>query len=116
MVVVLCFLERNILYPVLVLAILTNDAPKISEKFGRFFGAIITTVCGMKVMRCAFSHTAHQYLIVGFSALLLQIDYRYLSETFLVDYFFLSIVFAKAFEFLLKVWFFFKFLGRKKIS
>lgn len=89
--------------PVLVLAILTSDAPRISDKFGPLAAALVTTVCGVKVMRCSFSQTSHQYLVVGFAALLLQIDYQSFSETFLVDFFFLSIVYAKTYEFLLKV-------------
>jgi len=100
---VLCFLERNVLYPVLVVSVLTSDAPRIAAKYGPMAASLIVTVTGMKIMRSAFSQPSHQYLIVGFAALLLQIDYHAISETFLVDYFVLSILFVKTHEFLLKV-------------
>ena len=91
------------LYPVLVLATLTYDGPRICAKFGTAVGALITSVCGLKVMRSAFSNTSQQYLIVIFSALLFEFDYQSYSETFLIDYFFMGIIFAKTYEFILKV-------------
>lgn len=102
--VVLCFLEKNLLYPVLVLATLTYDGPRICHKFGVPLGALVTSICGLKIMRSAFSNTSQQYLIVVFSALIFEFDYYSYSETFLVDYFFTGIVFSKVYEFLLKVY------------
>ncbi|KAK6621304.1 hypothetical protein RUM43_011610 [Polyplax serrata] len=103
--VILCFFERNLLYPVLVLATLTYDGPRICNKFGVPLGTLITCLCGLKVMRSAFSNTPQQYLIVIFSALLFEFDFHSCSETFLVDYFFMGIIFSKTYEFLLKVQF-----------
>lgn len=103
MYVYLCFLERNVLYPVLFMSALTGDSPKIVEKFGPFLGTAIIVVCGLKLLRNAYSDTASQYMIVIFAVLFFQVDSKTASETFLVDYFLISILYRKVSEFLLKV-------------
>lgn len=120
----LCFFERNVLYPLMVVSVLTQDAPKVAEKYGtllgmitskfrlnkvkqicmRFFvGSLISVVCGMKMLRNSYSDQNCQYLIVTFTALVCKFDCRHLDETFLVTYFFVSIAYYKIYEFLLKV-------------
>ncbi|XP_049842209.1 pecanex-like protein 1 isoform X6 [Schistocerca gregaria] len=103
--VYLCFLERNVLYPVLVVSALTADAPQLAENAGAGWGALLAAVCGLKCLRCAFSDTGNQYLVLAFAVLLFQIDFAAASQTFIVDYFFVGIVFSKVYEFLLKVQF-----------
>lgn len=46
--VILCFLERNILYPLIFLSALTADSSAIANKYGVSLGAAIVTVCGLK--------------------------------------------------------------------
>jgi hypothetical protein len=41
--------------------------------------------------------------VLVFAVLFFQMDYSSASETFLIDYFFMGIVFSKTYEFLLKV-------------
>ncbi|XP_046982219.1 pecanex-like protein 1 [Schistocerca americana] len=103
--VYLCFLERNVLYPVLVVSALTADAPRLADNAGAGWGALLAAVCGLKCLRCAFSDTGNQYLVLAFAVLLFQIDFAAASQTFIVDYFFVGIVFSKVYEFLLKVQF-----------
>ncbi|XP_050663936.1 pecanex-like protein 1 [Leptidea sinapis] len=105
--VYLCFLERNVLYPALVIAATTQDAPAIAEKHGDAFGALIICVCALKCLRNAYSDPDSQYLIVVFAVLLFQLDFvsQKMSETFLVDYFVMAIIFNKVYEFLLKMQF-----------
>lgn len=103
MYVYLCFLERNCLYPVLFMSALTGDSGKIVEKFGPLLGTAIIVVCGLKGLRNAYSDTASQYIIVIFSVLFFRMDSQTASETFLVDYFLVSILYRKISEFLLKV-------------
>lgn len=100
--VYLCCLERNILYPLLFLACLTSESPKIAQKLGPFAGALVVTVCTLKCLRCAFSHPPSQYLILAFAVLFFQRNST-ASETFIVDYFVTAIMFSKTYEFLLKV-------------
>ncbi|XP_028165971.1 protein pecanex-like isoform X2 [Ostrinia furnacalis] len=105
--VYLCFLERNVLYPGVVIAATTQDAPAIAAKYGDAVGALIICVCALKCLRNAYSEPDSQYLILVFAFLLFQRDLssRNVSETFLVDYFITAIIFSKVYEFLLKIQF-----------
>lgn len=101
--VCLCFLERNVLYPVVFLGALTECTPRIVGKFGESVGALIIVVCGLKSLRSAYSDPSTRYLVLVFAVLFFQWDFRGLSETFLVDYFVTGIAFAKIHELLLKI-------------
>lgn len=68
----LCFLERNVLYPLVILSALSECAPKITGKFGESVGALIIVVCSLKSLRSAYSETATRYLVLGFSVLLFR--------------------------------------------
>lgn len=57
-------------------------------------------------VRNAYSDIGSQYIILIFTVLFFRIDYKLSSETFLIDYFFVSIVYRKVSEFLLKVYHF----------
>lgn len=48
MYVCLCFLERNVLYPLTFISALTSDSMLIVQKFGIPYGALIIVVCGLK--------------------------------------------------------------------
>ncbi|XP_011688823.1 PREDICTED: pecanex-like protein 1 isoform X2 [Wasmannia auropunctata] len=101
--VYLCFLERNVLYPVVFLGALTECSSKIADKFGEGVGALIVVVCGLKSLRSAYSDPSTRYLVLVFAVLFFQLDFGNLSETFLVDYFVTGIAFAKIYELLLKI-------------
>ncbi|XP_022827054.1 protein pecanex [Spodoptera litura] len=107
MFVYLSFLERNVLYPGVVLAATSQDAPALAAKYGDGLAALIVCVCALKCLRNAYSEPESQYLILVFAVLLFQRDLssRKISETFLVDYFITAIIFSKVYEFLLKVQF-----------
>ena len=53
-------------------------------------------VCSLKMFRSGFTSPSHQYLIVLFTALLFKYDLHGLSESFVIDYFFTSILLYKA--------------------
>ncbi|XP_057329503.1 pecanex-like protein 1 isoform X1 [Microplitis mediator] len=101
--VYLGFIERNILYPIVFLWALTDCSSKIVGKFGESVGALIIVVCGLKSLRSAYADPSSRYLVLAFSLLFFQYDYRDLSETFLVDYFVIAIAYAKIHELLLKI-------------
>lgn len=114
--VYLCFFERNILYPLLVLSVLTEDSPKIADKYGTFLGSCIVVVCGLKFLRNSYSDQNCQYLIVTFTALISKFDYQQLEETFLVSYFIISIAYYKIHELLLKVQFVITYIAPWQIT
>ncbi|CAH1958080.1 unnamed protein product [Acanthoscelides obtectus] len=101
----LCFFERNILYPLLFLSILTEDSPKIVENYGALGGSFIVVICGMKCLRSSYSDQNSQYLILIFTVLFFKYDYSYIHDAFLIEYFFMSIIYHKFYELLLKVQF-----------
>ncbi|XP_012285092.1 pecanex-like protein 1 isoform X2 [Orussus abietinus] len=101
--VCLCFLERNILYPVVFLGALTECSSKIVAKFGEAVGALIIVVCGLKSLRSTYSDPTASYLVLIFAVLFFKLDYHELTETFLVDYYVTGIAFAKIYELLLKI-------------
>ncbi|GJQ81500.1 putative C-terminus pecanex protein [Trypoxylus dichotomus] len=103
--VYLCFFERNILYPLLFIAELTEESPKLAQKWGLTIASVVIVVCGMKCLRSSYSNQSCQYLVLIFTALFYKYDYGVLQESFLVDYFLISVVFQKTCEFLLKIQF-----------
>ncbi|XP_044731162.1 pecanex-like protein 1 isoform X2 [Chrysoperla carnea] len=103
--VYLSFIERNILYPILFLISMTQDAFVINTKFGPYGAALILCICSLKVVRGSYSDCSYQYLILSFTILFFRFDFAATSETFLVDYFIVSILFSKFYELLLKLQF-----------
>ncbi|KAK2578679.1 hypothetical protein KPH14_012167 [Odynerus spinipes] len=114
--VCLCFIERNILYPIVFLGALTECSSKIVLKFGESIGALIIVICGLKSLRSAYSDPSTRYLVLVFAVLFFKIDFRDLSETFLVDYFVTGIAFAKIYELLLKIRFIVTYIAPWQIT
>ena len=73
----------------------SNDLTFSYELF--FFSCVtlVIVICSIKMMRSAFNATQHQYLIVLFTYCFFKYDYKTASETFVVDYFFMSIAYHK---------------------
>lgn len=110
------FFERNILYPVVCLCATTTSAPEIICKFGSITGPLIVLVCSLKMLRFAFSDTPRQYLIITFTYFFFKYDYQSASETFLIDYFFISIIFCKFCDFMLKLNFIITYIAPWQIT
>ncbi|XP_013392762.1 pecanex-like protein 1 [Lingula anatina] len=110
------FIEKNFLYPTLFLSALTSSAPVVVNKFGYLIGALVVTVCGIKMFRSAFVHTPKQYLIVVFTFFFFKYDYGQASESFLIDYFFIAIFVNKFYDFLLKVQFILTYIAPWQIT
>lgn len=91
------------MYPVVFLGALTHDAPLVSRKLGPPVAALVTAVCGLKALRQTFSDPPTQYLVLVFAALFFHADYTWASESFLVDFCVMGVVFNKTYELLLKV-------------
>ncbi|KAH1026647.1 pecanex-like protein 1 isoform X2 [Dendroctonus ponderosae] len=114
--VYLCFFEKNILYPLICVSVLTADSPEIVDKYGVVLGSFIVVVCGMKFLRNAYSNPNCQYLIVIFTTLSYKYDFRTLNLTFLTAYFFVSIAFYKLDELLLKIKFVITYIAPWQIT
>ncbi|XP_033209736.1 pecanex-like protein 1 isoform X3 [Belonocnema kinseyi] len=114
--VYLCFVEKNILYPVVFLGALTECSNKIVIKFGTSIGALVIVICGLKSLRSSYSDPSTRYLVLAFSVLFFKVDFRNLSETFLVDYFVTGIAFSKIYELLLKIRFIVTYIAPWQIT
>lgn len=57
--------------------------------------AFFISVAGMKLLRSSFCTPSQQYVTLCFTTLFFHYDYPHFSETFLIDYYFMSILFSK---------------------
>lgn len=57
--------------------------------------ALFISMAGMKLLRSSFCTPSQQYVTLCFTVLFFQFDYPRFSETFLLDYYFMSILFSK---------------------
>ncbi|XP_030379879.1 protein pecanex [Scaptodrosophila lebanonensis] len=112
----LCVLERNVLFPLLAISSLTADSQAIADKFGVPWGTLIVAVCALKFVRNAYSDPTNQYLIVIFTVLLFRRDFSTATETFIIDYFFVSLAFRKCCDFLLKLQFIVTYIAPWQIT
>ncbi|XP_053952109.1 protein pecanex [Anastrepha ludens] len=111
-----CMLERNVMFPLLVISAVTADAQIIANKFGIAWGTLVVAVCALKLVRNAYSDPTNQYLIVMFTVLFFRYDFAFASETFLIDYFFMSWAFRKCCDFLLKLQFIVTYIAPWQIT
>lgn len=114
----LTMLERHILLPVLFLDVMTRDSPVLVAKFGLPAGTLLAVVCGTKAVRSCLTDPSSQYLIIIFAKLLFGKDLASAgySETFLVDYFVISLLLAKVAEFLFKIQFIITYIAPWQIT
>ncbi|XP_072136460.1 LOW QUALITY PROTEIN: pecanex-like protein 2 [Mobula birostris] len=93
-------LEKYAIYPAVVLNALTNDAFSLSshKKLGIHCDVLMMTVAGMKLLRSSFCNPTYQYVTLSFTVLFFQFDCRSASETFLLDFFLMSIIFSKLWD------------------
>uniref|UniRef100_A0A8D0Z7F0 Pecanex-like protein n=2 Tax=Sus scrofa TaxID=9823 RepID=A0A8D0Z7F0_PIG len=114
----LLFVEKNIIYPLIVLNELSNSAETIAspKKLDAELGALMITIAGLKLLRSSFSSPTYQYVTVIFTVLFFKIDYEAFSETMLLDLFFMSILFNKLWELLYKLQFVYTYIAPWQIT
>ncbi|KAA0718171.1 Pecanex-like protein 1 [Triplophysa tibetana] len=116
--VLLLFVEKNILYPLVVLNELSGGAQELASprKLNTEFGALMITVAGLKLLRSSFSSSTYQYVTVLFTVLFFTFDYKQFSETLLLDLFIMSIVFSKLWELFYKLKFVYTYIAPWQIT
>uniref|UniRef100_A0A8B9KC36 Pecanex-like protein n=1 Tax=Astyanax mexicanus TaxID=7994 RepID=A0A8B9KC36_ASTMX len=110
----LLFVEKNVLYPLVVLNELSGSAQELASP--KKVGALVITVAGLKLLRSSFSSPTYQYVTVLFTILFFTFDCRQLSETLLLDLFVMSIVFSKLWELLYKLRFVYTYIAPWQIT
>ncbi|XP_004691186.1 PREDICTED: pecanex-like protein 2 isoform X1 [Condylura cristata] len=101
-----CF-EKYLLYPAIILNALTIDAFSISNyrRLGTHWDIFLMTIAGMKLLRTSFCNPVHQYIHLSFTVIFFHFDYKDASESFLLDFFMVSILFSKLGDLLHKLQF-----------
>uniref|UniRef100_A0A2K5CAE3 Pecanex-like protein n=1 Tax=Aotus nancymaae TaxID=37293 RepID=A0A2K5CAE3_AOTNA len=114
----LLFMEKNIIYPLIVLNELSSSAEAIAspKKLDTELGALMITIAGLKLLRSSFSSPTYQYVTVIFTVLFFKFDYEAFSETMLLDLFFMSILFNKLWELLYKLQFVYTYIAPWQIT
>nr|XP_048305039.1 pecanex-like protein 1 isoform X5 [Myodes glareolus] len=114
----LLFVEKNIIYPLVVLNELSSSAETIAspKRLDAELGALMITIAGLKLLRSSFSSPTYQYITVIFTVLFFKFDYEALSETMLLDLFFMSILFSKLWELLYKLQFVYTYVAPWQIT
>ncbi|MEQ2187508.1 hypothetical protein GOODEAATRI_005394 [Goodea atripinnis] len=90
--------EKYFIYPAVVLNSLTTEARTVGQNHKEldiYSRALFISVAGMKLLRSSFCTPSQQYVTLCFTTLFFHCDYPHFSETFLIDYYFMSIVFSK---------------------
>uniref|UniRef100_A0A3B3WVW2 Pecanex-like protein n=1 Tax=Poecilia mexicana TaxID=48701 RepID=A0A3B3WVW2_9TELE len=113
----LCF-EKYLVYPAIVLSALTNDGFALShrKKLGISCDVLLTTVAGLKLLRSSFCDPSFQFLTLLFTLVFFHFDCPHASESFLLDFFVMSIVFHKMRELLLKLHFILVYIAPWQIA
>ena len=58
-------------------------------------GLAVICIAGLKLLRSSFSDSSRQHLVLLWTVLFFYFDYSHSSETFVVDYFIMSILMDK---------------------
>ncbi|XP_052549604.1 pecanex-like protein 1 isoform X10 [Tympanuchus pallidicinctus] len=114
----LLFIEKNIIYPLIVLNELSSSAKSIAspKKLDTELGALMITIAGLKLLRSSFSSPTCQYVTVIFTVLFFTFDYKSFTETMLLDLFFMSILFSKLWELFYKLRFVYTYIAPWQIT
>uniref|UniRef100_A0AAY4DQX7 Pecanex-like protein n=1 Tax=Denticeps clupeoides TaxID=299321 RepID=A0AAY4DQX7_9TELE len=112
----LLFVEKNVLYPLIILNELSGSYTQPLCACVRALGSLVITVAGLKLLRSSFSSPTYQYVTVLFTVLFFTFDYRDLSETLLVDLFLMTILFSKLWELFLKLRFVYTYIAPWQIT
>uniref|UniRef100_A0AAY4CQE5 Pecanex-like protein n=1 Tax=Denticeps clupeoides TaxID=299321 RepID=A0AAY4CQE5_9TELE len=116
--------EKYVVYPAVVLSALTNDdhsAINSLDKsiFGQcliYFDVLLMTVAGMKLLRSSFCNPSYQFVTLIFTIIFFEFDCSMASETFLINFFIMTIVFHKLWDLLHKLHFILVYIAPWQIA
>uniref|UniRef100_A0A8C9YEE9 Pecanex-like protein n=1 Tax=Sander lucioperca TaxID=283035 RepID=A0A8C9YEE9_SANLU len=110
--------EKYFIYPAVVLNSLTTEARTVGQNHKELdiYRALFISVAGMKLLRTSFCAPSQQYVTLCFTTLFFHFDYPHFSETFLIDYYFMSILFSKMWDLLYKLRFVLTYIAPWQIT
>ena len=71
------------------------NIPELRVDFFCSGGPVVICIVGLKLLRSSFSDSSRQHVVLLWTVLFFHFDYSHSSETFVVDYFFMSIFMSK---------------------
>uniref|UniRef100_A0A671L6Y9 Pecanex-like protein n=1 Tax=Sinocyclocheilus anshuiensis TaxID=1608454 RepID=A0A671L6Y9_9TELE len=107
--------EKYIVYPAIVLSALTNDVAQVSVSRSSC-DVLLMTVAGMKLLRASFCNPSYQFFTLIFTIIFFEFDCSSASETFLLNFFLMSIVFNKLWDLLHKLHFILLYIAPWQIA
>uniref|UniRef100_A0A3Q3X8P9 Pecanex-like protein n=1 Tax=Mola mola TaxID=94237 RepID=A0A3Q3X8P9_MOLML len=111
--------EKYFIYPAVVLNSLTTEARTVGQNHKEldiYSRALFISIAGMKLLRSSFCAPSQQYVTLCFTTLFFHFDYPHFSETFLIDYYFMSILFSKMWDLLYKLRFVLTYIAPWQIT
>ncbi|XP_063047349.1 pecanex-like protein 2 [Engraulis encrasicolus] len=110
--------EKYVVYPAIVLSALTNDGFALShhKRLGIHFDVLLMTVAGMKLLRTCFCNPSYQFLTLVFTVVFFEFDCSKASETFLLNFFLMTIIFHKLWDLLHKLHFIMVYIAPWQIA
>ncbi|XP_057593487.1 pecanex-like protein 2 isoform X3 [Hippopotamus amphibius kiboko] len=75
------------------------------DLFQTVWDIFLMVIAGMKLLRTSFCNPVHQFTHLGFTVIFFHFDYKDISESFLLDFFMVSILFSKLGDLLHKLQF-----------
>jgi hypothetical protein len=108
--------EKNLLYPLVVLSCLTLCSPILRENLGLWAAAFISSLAGMKILRSSYCNASQMYLPLAGALIFFNFDSIKMSETILIDFYIFAVFYPKIREFLLKLHFVYSYVAPWQIS
>ncbi|KAJ6217771.1 hypothetical protein RDWZM_008928 [Blomia tropicalis] len=103
----LWLIEKNVIYPLLFLSYITTDCSLLIKNYGPNLGVFLLVLCAFKAIRATLNDPSNNYIIITFTYLFFTQDFKRFNGSkdniFLINYFFMSIIFHKVYDFLLKL-------------
>uniref|UniRef100_A0A671L696 Pecanex-like protein n=1 Tax=Sinocyclocheilus anshuiensis TaxID=1608454 RepID=A0A671L696_9TELE len=99
--------EKYIVYPAIVLSVSVSRSS---------CDVLLMTVAGMKLLRASFCNPSYQFFTLIFTIIFFEFDCSSASETFLLNFFLMSIVFNKLWDLLHKLHFILLYIAPWQIA
>lgn len=109
--------ERNFIYPIFWLNIISHDAISIRDLYGNYVGPFLLVMMGLKLLRSSFNDASSNYITIIFAYLFFNYDVvRQNHRIFLMNYFVFSIIHPKIYELFLKLQFVYIYIAPWQIA
>ncbi|KAG9510276.1 Pecanex-like protein 1, partial [Fragariocoptes setiger] len=106
-------IERNILYPIFWLGVISLDASQFRDQFGFGLGTLLFVIVSTKLVRSSYNDPSLHYITLVFTSLFFQYDiakYNF-RQIFIFNFFVFSILHIKIQELMLKIQFILDYLA-----